>query len=110
MTESIHSPGPWLIDQYAAFADPQVGHMIYAEGGDGYNGHLVCKIQHQYADNQTANARLIAAAPDLLEAIKAIKVRISFIGMPGEPMEDGKPVWSSEIKILEDALKKATGK
>jgi len=67
-----HSPGPWVIDQNAAIVNPKVGHMVYAEGCDGYNGHLICDLKHAYSDNQTANATLIAASPDLLDACEQI--------------------------------------
>lgn len=67
--EKRHSPGPWVVDKHAAFAVPTAGHMVYAEGGEGYNGHLVCQLHNVYSDNQKANAHLIAAAPDLYEAL-----------------------------------------
>lgn len=72
MSELMHSPGPWVIDEVASFAKREVGHMVYAMGGDGYHGHLVCKLHHAHADNQTANARLIAAAPELLQSCREL--------------------------------------
>lgn len=68
MSELKHTPGPWVIDQHAAFANPDIGHMVYSEGG----GHLVCEVRHAYSDNQTANARLISATPELLDACQQI--------------------------------------
>ena len=57
-----HTPGPWNISNSASPAhSPQFG--IYAEG-ERNNLAIV------YNDNAEANARLIAAAPDLLAALK----------------------------------------
>ena len=64
----VHTPGPWTTCGPAQFADKQTGTMIYAEGG---NGHLVATVRNEYSPNQPANARLIAAAPDLLAACKS---------------------------------------
>ena len=48
----------------------------------------------------------------LTEALKAVKVRIAFVGHPQEPMVDGHPDWSTEVKLIEMALslaRKAAG-
>lgn len=69
MSESKHTPGPWTLDGPVGFADPDRGAMVYAPHG---NGHLVATIEYQYAESNRANARLIAAAPDLLAVCKWI--------------------------------------
>jgi hypothetical protein len=67
-TMSEHTPGPWTLDGPAQYSDPTFGAMVYATHG---NGHLVATIQYDYArDLQPANARLIAASPDLLAVAK----------------------------------------
>jgi hypothetical protein len=57
-----HTPGPWSIFE---------NHCIVAANGD----HVVC-AGHDYDEGgiigEDADARLIAAAPDLLAALKAI--------------------------------------
>ncbi len=58
-----HTPGPWKHNR------GPVSESIYAPDG---NGHLVAILYHGDADNQAANARLIAAAPDLLEALEEL--------------------------------------
>jgi hypothetical protein len=63
-TPPAHTPGPWLVTK------TQVGeHMIHLE--DGSSIALVGDGPHE-GDVRTseANARLIAAAPELLEACK----------------------------------------
>jgi len=58
---SKHTPGPWEVDGY------RVGHPVGKHGFD-----LVARIlQTDNATEDAANARLIAAAPDLLAACKA---------------------------------------
>ena len=56
-----HTPGPWAISKLAtpAYA-PEFG--IYAGGSERDLARIV-------GDNSTANAALIAAAPDLLDAL-----------------------------------------
>lgn len=55
-----HTPGPWAI------REPEDGelHEVYAENG----GDLIC--YPVYTANQKANIPLIAAAPDLLAALR----------------------------------------
>lgn len=56
-----HTPGPWAISKLAtpSYA-PEFG--IYAEGSERDLARII-------GDNSTANATLIAAAPDLLDAL-----------------------------------------
>ena len=109
-----HTPGPWLVTRVP----------IHSGGGSNTCfkiGPMVCCIYDDWRarekgiteEQQVANARLMAAAPDLLEALKQIKVRIHFIGMPQEAMwKDGErdvPDWRKEIEMLEAALALAKG-
>ena len=57
-----HTPGPWLV------REPEDGelHEIYAENG----GDLIC--YPVWTANQQANVPLIAAAPELLAALKDV--------------------------------------
>lgn len=60
---SAHTPGPWEIRRY-----PRVGGSTKDLMGNG--GGFVVKLDGA----SDANARLIAAAPELLEALKALVV------------------------------------
>ena len=42
---------------------------------------------------------------DLLAACKATKLRIAFIGLPSEPMNEDGPDWSREVALIEAAIK-----
>lgn len=93
MNETKHTPGPWKI--YTSPSAQWVGKDI--------TGEIVCEKPDQQYDraNWQANAHLIAAAPDMLEALKAI-----------EPMTwNDSPllkVYAKEIEQLRAAIAKAT--
>lgn len=57
---------------------------------------------------QAANARLIAAAPDLYEALKRAEFRVRFVMDVGEPHEYSE--WVELHDQIEAALLKAEGK
>ena len=64
-TKSTHTPGPWLVH-------PDVPGQIVVDDGEG-GTFLVAEVERamQSAEGD-ANARLIAAAPDLLAALRII--------------------------------------
>jgi len=64
---SKHTPGPWILDAVdSAYAYIHGDNLI-----DGKGGHLA-RVLLTGNDFSTANARLIAAAPELLEALQRI--------------------------------------
>ncbi len=73
---SKHTPGPW---------EETYGKKIYA------NGRVVAEVmthEREHEDEDSANARLIAAAPEMLAAIQcALKdLGTGFDGMPSVGM------------------------
>lgn len=63
-----HTPGPWAIDR-----DPRRGMSWNINIVDKARGHAVCFMAHsggKEPERDEANARLIAAAPELLEALQ----------------------------------------
>ena len=65
MTAPKHTPGPWEIINHPAETDGP-----YVQGPTGTNdAHIVARI---YGPDAKANARLIAAAPELLEACEYV--------------------------------------
>jgi hypothetical protein len=56
-TEQKHTPGPWRVD--------------YAQGIMTQDGDAIAYCCEDCSSTPSPNARLIAAAPDLLEALKA---------------------------------------
>lgn len=88
-----HTPGPWNISKHATpdYA-PQFG--IYAEG---------CRNDLAYVvhENTEANARLIAAAPDLLAALQAI--------LDYEDDRPAKGTFGAKVyRAAEDAIRQVT--
>ena len=62
-----HTPGPWTLEDRGY-------KFVVSKPGEGYITRDVCRMDASTmsAFDQEANARLIAAAPDLLEACKTI--------------------------------------
>lgn len=104
-----HTPGPWTVQDFNAddlqspsrFEGPVV---VYAESDCDIHPVADCSCNHtcRAADEAQANARLIAAAPDLLEAASALlaDVRRRY---PGEELR------CPFMRALDAAMTKATG-
>ena len=109
MTETAHTPGPWVVVK-----DRNKVRRIFAgEGGPQVATASVfanwmpverSADAHAVAD---ANARLIAAAPDLLEALQSAQESIAtFIGVHGYPSDSGA---RDVLREVEAAIARATG-
>lgn len=93
----MHTPGPWI-----AYKD--IEWEVMPERSDGMTVASCGRIRPE----AEANARLIAAAPDLLAALKEIVMWGHKSVMP----DSGSP-WSVDyhkIKIARAAIEKAEGK
>ncbi len=100
--KAAHTPGPWIADLGEAYRvraqqdGGQVAIMMSLKGQHGLAGR-------RSGDEVAANARLIAAAPDLLEALIAITNQLERIGDTREH-KDG-----AFIRDARAAIAKATG-
>lgn len=76
---SKHTPGPWMVDRtvalgaYGVWTDPQ--------GEADHKMRMVCSVYGMNEldlprEERDANALLMAAAPDLLEALEGMKVGV----------------------------------
>ena len=84
MAEMRHDEGPWRVDMDAIGSD--YPYMVFdAKGG--------CVVDVINGPNAKANARLIAAAPELLAACREVMVRLS--------------TFSDEAAILRTAIHRA---
>lgn len=111
-TKSAHTPGPWQIKNDN---DPLDRRTIVAnvdgdcrEGVWHYTYEVIAICEDEYDDalpNFAANARLIAAAPDLLDALEKAAIRFEFIAI-------GSDVVRAEVGATEAraAIAKATGR
>lgn len=101
------TPGPWIVDE--STTPNGVGYFINHlwDGdvdGDGESTHTdeVAEVQMDYrGDRALANARLLAAAPDLLAAIKSLATAVSSINALSGPL--GKEILSSAYVAIAKA-------
>ena len=71
-----HTPGPWSID-----AEPGQGVFVYGDASP-LDTDDICEVKWRASDETTlANARLIAAAPELLEALEELCSTLGECGM-----------------------------
>lgn len=93
-TQSKHTPGPWLIS---------------SKGTIVVGDRTICDLNYpifpiERPDELSANARLIAAAPELLEGCKeALRFLIHIEGRVGDM------AWQHMHDILAEAIAKAEG-
>ena len=74
---TTHTPGPWvasdnghiLVDEESSYWQRR---LEYANRGNGVEGWRIASMESMWTQEDKANARLIAAAPDLLEALRAL--------------------------------------
>ena len=64
-----HTPGPWTVREHN-YGDVRGCHGVFAAG---VTHPLVISVYGDSIENSDANARLIAAAPDLLAALIQIR-------------------------------------
>ncbi len=105
---SKHTPGPWRLDE--TFVDGQWGnpsHWVCEIVGPD-NSRIVADIPEyrtyeEDAAELEANARLIAAAPELLEALEYAQAWITEVG-ERKGLPNGRT-----LQTIEAAIAKATG-
>jgi hypothetical protein len=95
-----HTPGPWTV------FDSETDGQTY--GINGADGRAVVFYGATKYDGirSRADARLIAAAPDLLAALRDI---VSALGYEGHDGWYSEPVHSDDVKRALAAIVKATG-
>ena len=85
MNAAQHTPGPWEKCDRGDYSDFD-GHSNVILGDDT----RICVVQNSGDDWADANARLIAAAPDMLAALLSAQESIaSFMGVHGYPNDSG---------------------
>jgi len=105
MVESIHTPGPWKSS--GRFGNGHDTKWLIHHKSDGRDGGYFCEVVplHVTAEAMAtaeANVRLIAAAPDMLAALRAIAEI--------HPQQTYARPWLHEaIKTAQAAVAKATG-
>lgn len=96
MTQAKHTPGPWIIEDITD--DGQS--VISAASKNWIDFARVWVVTDESTDKEgEANARLIAAAPELLEALKDVMSAVELGWIP-----DGESMFNARA-----AIAKATG-
>lgn len=111
MSEMKHTPGPWLTDRNNAHSG-QIATIYGCLGNDWvevWTGSWCFEDTLLDEERQEANARLIAAAPELLDALQAAKnTLVAFKFQPGEAN-----CWEhhdeENLAMVDAAIAKATG-
>jgi hypothetical protein len=105
MNAAKHTPGPWTFE--AKFND----HVIKGIPNDnGYEEY----VASTWGGERQADARLIAAAPELLAALDAMVKRIEYYSAMGEANQVNIEQWeytegSVDMRAARAAIAKATG-
>lgn len=99
MSAAKHTPGPWRFGKRSddVVADVNAGHRDDQDSLEFYGGHLVAESIARRADKA-----LIAAAPELLDALKRLVAQSARLRLPGQPMSDAE-------KAADAAIAKAEG-
>lgn len=93
---SKHTPGPWVHHPEDNIISHGDGRLLIEWQG---------RSKHVSAEERDANARLIAAAPELLEALQLLEAEMVLSGNAGS--EDYG--WKPAIEKTRAAIAKATG-
>jgi hypothetical protein len=104
-TQTPHTPGPWNVHELAV---NEYAPAIYAQ--DGTKLCQLDKWEPPYRDEQLANASLIAAAPAMLEALKAIKSNIDALPTDTDSITAFANVLGKLRSIVIQAIAQAEGK
>lgn len=119
MSEPTHTPGPWkLCFHLEGIEKDQSCSCGYRGGIWGPDGeHLILEMGCDLSDlsprrydrkTELANARLIAAAPDLLQALLDAEAGLEFAGADVEPPTDFIPTPTLALRAVRAAIQKAT--
>lgn len=106
---SGHTPGPW----YHGGKHPDCEARYVKSNAPGYAVEIAI-LFHSDGAEQEANCRLIAAAPELLEAIKLAEAALADIGdadrEPGDDLAWCERRAAEPLLIIRAAIAKAEGR
>ena len=105
-TVDIHTPGPWTVEAGREPVTHQINVVAGPYRGNRPEWYVAGVIAGMDESTQQANARLIAAAPDLLEALKVADARLTKVA---NALGAEKLFWVDDIETVRTAIAKATG-
>lgn len=101
-TKTKHTPGPWLVNKsYSQHMPNNVTAKVFHA-----KGPFFCLMDGTDLETAEANARLIAAAPELLEALTALNTRLTSLNSRGLLPDD--KVLNALIRAAFDVTERAT--
>lgn len=108
MTTSTHTPGPWRteIGDRALYHIHERRLILARREGDPDGVITIAKMSQGFTDNSEADARLIAAAPDLLAALKTAAQAINPPDIGGIALV----TWNDRLKAATVAINAAIAK
>lgn len=96
-----HTPGPWEWDTSPVDYDPeQEAPWLVSAGSSKYPDCAI--LQGNIKCHSHANARLIAAAPEMLDALRRAVLALAFAAESSKAMQD-------DYEAVSAAIEKATG-
>lgn len=115
MSEETHTPGPWVVGYGDGISGTRAAYSLKTmrQIVTGPRQRLICCIPAMEPSDQEiaeieADARLIAAAPDLLEALHGVLRLIGDGQLVRNTSNDANPDWAMRQLPFLMALKKAT--
>ena len=113
MSDRTHTPAPWVMSDPLSLDRGRVNGPVFAIHGPGwYDLALVYQdAKETPADMRRgfANARLIAAAPDLLAALKEIRKNAANLLDDGLPHLTARDFAGAALTVCDAAIARATG-
>lgn len=110
--ETKHTPGPWGnigkqdVYTFNIYADTSKGRILVAETFPNWS-HENKVASNKRIEEAESNAKLIAAAPELLEALKSLYEFAELYGVGSYPKASHED-WSGYLESAQNAIKKAT--
>ena len=102
---SEHTRGPWS----APLSDGHTTGIVWAQEPDGGPVANVCRTIANPDVAQTANAHLIAAAPDMLAALKSLQQPLLVAIDLADQLSREEEMLSKAYHDVQDAIAKAEG-
>jgi hypothetical protein len=105
-----HTPGPWKVYETSHRQSGPGGEQIFKVAKSGFGGGLIADVSCWWVSTAAAmaNARIIAAAPDLLEALELVYNDWEAL-QHFDSGENAQIVKAKVRKIVNTALNKAKG-
>lgn len=103
-----HTPAPWKVQEPRHFPNRENTHLFIVSNNTLVS--IMPELQNDRLNESAANARLIAAAPELLEALKLANKHLEAIASVYGARLDGTNLETTETRrIIAAAILKAEG-